>query len=344
MASQSLAVKYRPKSFSDVCEQESVIKIFENMIEEGTFPNSMLMCGPAGCGKTTSARIMANLINKGKGTPIEIDAASNSGVDNVRKIIDDSKFKALDAEYKVYILDEAHMVTAAAWASLLKLLEEPPAKTIYIFCTTDPQKIPNTILSRVQRFDFHRITYETIVERLTYIITCEQKLNSNITWELESLQLIAKIVDGGMRDAITLMDKCLRYSDNLSIENVVKTLGVEDYKVFFELTRNILGHHIGKSIKLVEDVYLQGRDLKMFVKQYVLFLLDVCKYRILKNFTYVQIPSTYESDLLSFTGDEVRLINKLLSEISKLQVAIKWESSPKVTIEATLFELCLEEK
>lgn len=342
MASQSLAVKYRPKSFSDVCEQESVIKIFGNMIEEGTFPNSMLMCGPAGCGKTTSARIMANLINNGKGNPIEIDAASNSGVDNVRKIIDDSKFKALDAEYKVYILDEAHMVTSAAWASLLKLLEEPPAKTVYIFCTTDPQKIPNTILSRVQRFDFHRITYETIVNRLTYIITCEQKLNPNITWEPESLQLIAKIVDGGMRDAITLMDKCLKYSDTLSIENVVKTLGVEDYKVFFELTDNILSHHIGKSIKLIEDTYLQGRDLKMFIKQYVSFLLDLCKYHILKDFTYIQIPATYEKELLSFTNDNMKSVNKLLNDMSKLQVSIKWESSPKVTIQATLFELFVE--
>ena len=173
MAQQTLAVKYRPKVFEDVTEQGYIKDILRNQINNDEIKNAYLFCGGAGTGKTTTARIFANEINEGQGNPVEVDAASNNGVEQVRTIIDDAKFKALDSKYKVYIMDECHMLSTGAWNAMLKLLEEPPKTTIFILCTTDPQKIPATILSRVQRYDFQRISFEGIVKRLEYILQQE---------------------------------------------------------------------------------------------------------------------------------------------------------------------------
>lgn len=171
--SEALALKYRPKTFEDVTEQASVISILQNQIRTKTNKNCYLFTGSAGTGKTTTARIFANELNGGKGTPIEIDGASNNGVDQVRIIIDQAKMKALDSEYKVYIIDECHALSNNAWQAMLKLIEEPPRGTIFIFCTTDPDKIPRTILSRVQRYDFKKISYEGVVARLRHILESE---------------------------------------------------------------------------------------------------------------------------------------------------------------------------
>lgn len=201
---QSLAVKWRPKDWEDLTEQEYIKIILQNQINTQTIKNAYLFCGPAGCGKTTSARIFANKINDNKGLPIEIDAASNNGVEQVRTIIEDAKFKPLDSNYKIYIMDECHMLSTGAWNAMLKLLEEPPKTTIFILCTTDPQKIPATILSRVQRYDFQKISFEGIVNRLKYIIEQENRETNEtvdttldkIKYEIEALQFIAKCSEG----------------------------------------------------------------------------------------------------------------------------------------------------
>ena len=156
----SLAVKYRPTCFSDLTEQKAVVSILTNQIETNTIKHGYLFCGGAGTGKTTSARIFANMINNGSGEPIELDAASNNSVDDIRALTEDAQTQSLDCEYKVFIIDECHSLSNQAWQAFLKTLEEPPAKSIFIFCTTDPQKIPNTILSRVQRYNFSRISHE----------------------------------------------------------------------------------------------------------------------------------------------------------------------------------------
>lgn len=172
---QALAVTYRPKTFDDVVEQGSVKTILQQQLATNEFKHAYLFCGGAGTGKTTCARIFANEINHGQGNPIELDAASNNGVDDVRNIIQQARSKSLDSEYKVFIIDECHSISNAGWQAFLKIIEEPPARSIFIFCTTDPQKIPKTILSRVQRYDFQRISQEGIVDRLKYIIEQENK-------------------------------------------------------------------------------------------------------------------------------------------------------------------------
>lgn len=171
--SKALAIKYRPQTFEDLTEQSAVVTILTNQIETNTIKHGYLFCGGAGTGKTTSARIFANMINKGAGTLIELDAASNNSVEDIRRLTEDAQTQSIDSEYKVFVIDECHSLSNQAWQAMLKTLEEPPAKSIFIFCTTDPQKIPNTILSRVQRYNFQRISHKGIVDRLKYIIEQE---------------------------------------------------------------------------------------------------------------------------------------------------------------------------
>lgn len=362
---QSLATKYRPKTFKDVVEQGSTTQILEKQLATNTIMNCYLFVGPAGCGKTTCARIMAKEVNKGKGTPIEIDAASNNGVENVRDIINGAQMKSLDSEYKVYILDECHMLSMGAWNALLKLIEEPPVKTIFIFCTTDPQKIPATILSRVQRFDFQRIGFNGIVNRLQYILQCERNewvedecAKNDITseqpmledqvydecpimWDDEAIKYIAKLADGGMRDAITMLDKCLSFNQNLTLENVIKALGAINYEDMFDLTDFITDCKEKEVIELIETKYKEGCDLKQFIKQYSLFVLDLCKYNTFKDFNYLQIPSIYAERLDAYVNSvEPKFVKELLDKIIEIGNLIKWEHNCKAVIEMQLILLC----
>jgi len=349
----SLAIKYRPQTFDDVVEQGSIKTILQEQLKTNTHKNCYLFTGGAGTGKTTCARIFANEINGRKGNPIEIDAASNNGVENVREIIDNAKFKALDAPYKVYIIDECHMLSTGAWNAMLKLIEEPPAQTLFIFCTTDPQKIPATILSRVQRYDFQRITFASVVDRLKNILAwenddiCESRGNDIqpgdnvlIEYEDEALEYIAKLADGGMRDAITLLDKCISYSPDITMENVVQALGTIDYSTMLNLTNAILDMKAAEVVTIIEEAYRSGMDLKQFIKQYSYFVLDLCKYDLLGGFEYLQIPSTLQTELESYADDDFEFLHTLLDSIIKLNADIKWETAPKPLIEATLILLC----
>lgn len=347
---KALAIKYRPRTFDDVVEQGSVKQILQEQLRTNTHQNCYLFTGGAGTGKTTCARIFANEINGGKGNPIEIDAASNNGVDNVREIIENAKFKALDAPYKVYIIDECHMLSTGAWNAMLKLIEEPPAQTVFIFCTTDPQKIPATIISRVQRYDFQRITHDSIVNRLKHILDMENEeiLNDGgpdeaITYDIEALGYIAKLADGGMRDAITLLDKCLSFSPDIIVQHVIEALGTVDYDVMFDLTDAIIDMRAGDAITIIEEAHRSGIDLKQFIKQYSYFVLDAYKYYLLEGFEYLQIPSTYVDRLDAWDDETYEFVKELLAEIIKLNADIKWEPSPKPLIEATIILLCQEE-
>lgn len=359
---QTLAIKYRPKMFEDVVEQGPIRLILQEQIRTQTFKNCYLFTGGAGTGKTTCARIFASELNDHKGNAIEIDAASNNGVDNVREIIDNAKFKALDAPYKVYIMDEVHMLSTGAWNAMLKLIEEPPAKTIFIFCTTDPQKIPATILSRVQRYDFRRITYDGIVARLTYIMqqehdeaydkllkedgdmaTCEAEGSGYYQWQPEALEYIAKMADGGMRDAITLLDKCISYSNEVTVESVVEALGTTNYDTMVSLTNHILAMDAAKAVVVIEDCHRQGVDLKQFIKQYTWFLVDAYKYCLLQDFEYITLPPSLHNWLEILSREAIGFTLYLMNRMVKLNSQIKWESTPKPLIEATVILLCQEE-
>ena len=339
--SKSLAIKYRPKTWEEVSEQSATKLILEQQLVSKEVKNAYLFCGPAGCGKTTCARIFAHDINNGEGNPIELDAASNNGVDDVREIISQAKTKSINSEYKIFIIDECHALSNSAWQAMLKIIEEPPAKSIFIFCTTDPQKIPKTILSRVQRYDFQRISQQGIVDRLKTICDLEFE-NKSYQWHDDSFEYIAKIAYGGMRDAITLMDKCLAYSKDLTLENVVKALGTTDYDTMFKLTDYLLqltGENSTKcAIQLIEEIYNNGKDLKTFVKQYVQFLLDLSKWGIGCDWKYLNLPrlNDYE-EWLNDCGDmEFQAIDQWLSVFVNLNADIKWSQSVKYDIEATI--------
>ena len=339
MAKTPLAVKYRPSTFSDMTEQSAIKDILENQIKTKTFQHGYLFTGPAGTGKTTSARIFANMINDGNGSPIEVDAASNSGVDNIRGIIDDAKRKPLDAEYKIFIIDECHSLSSGAWQALLKTLEESPKYAIFILCTTNPEKIPATILSRVQQYQFQKISNDGIEERLHHICISEEIAPVPDNGYNDALSYIAKVANGGMRDAITLLDKCLSLSSELTLENVLKTIGTENYDTFIDMLDNLTDKNDKKCIEIIEQVYNSGKDIKLFVKQFMKFILEVEKYSLFQDFKYVTLPSTLEDKLVEYQNKD---IFSVMDFVVSLNNEIKWNSEPKTMIELSVLLYCKE--
>lgn len=332
---KSLAVKYRPKTWFDVTEQDSVCKILNNQISTKTIRNGYLFCGGAGTGKTTCARIFAKQINNGMGEPIELDAASNNSVEDIRKLIEQAQTQSLDSEYKTFIIDECHSLSNQAWQAMLKTLEEPPAKSVFIFCTTNPEKIPATILSRVQRFNFQRISQDGIIKRLIYILDEEINSGRNITYELAAVELIAKIADGGMRDAITLADKCLSYSLELNTDTVINALGIADYDTMIKLTDAVLKNKVRDVIDILNGVHKTGIDLRQFIKNYFEYILDVNILHITENPDDTKLPDNVAKLELSKKFDVLLSMDysALLNFLVELQPKIKWVQNVKaVTI------------
>lgn len=330
--SVSLPIKYRPTDFNEVCSQVSVIKILEKQIETKQFVNCYLFSGPSGTGKTTIARILANKINNNMGSPIEIDAASNNGVDNIRLLIEQAGLRSLDSEYKIYIIDECHMLTNQSWNALLKLIEEPPKYTIFIFCTTELQKVPETIQNRCQRYRLSRISNKLIYDRLKYI--CKEE---NIKNTKEAIDQITKMSMGSMRQAIAYLDKCKDYGD-VDINNVLSVLGNFSYDVFFELVNAIIDKDSKKIISIIEDIYNNGDDLKLFTELLVDFLLDLSKFTIFKSFDIIKIPESYK-DKLEYTinvENPSKYFNHLIDKALELKQIVKGDLNIKTTLEIFL--------
>ena len=337
MAKKPLAIKFRPQSFDDLTEQTTIKDILTNQIETNTFQHAYLFTGPAGTGKTTSARIFANMLNKGeKSDIIEIDAASNSGVDKIRTVIDDSKKRSIISEYKVYIVDECHSLSNEAWQAMLKLLEESPKYSVFILCTTDPQKIPNTIMSRVQRYQFNKISVSGIVKRLEYILQAEgYKLNgSDKSYSKEAVEYIAKLASGGMRSAITLMDKCLSLDSNLTLENVLNVVGTGSYDTFFNMLEGLI-EHTEVPVQTIDETFEAGKDVKIFMKEFAKFVLEVEKYSIYNSFEHITIPQIYEEQLKSIV-DKSSSLPDILELVFNINNQVKWDNDPKTLIELML--------
>lgn len=333
---EALAVKYRPTDWTDVCEQASIIKILTRQLELNEFKNAYLFCGASGCGKTTIARIFANKINNGFGSPIEIDGASNNGVDNVKTIIKAASERAIDSKYKVYIIDECHALTSQAWQAFLKCIEEPPTYTIFIFCTTDPQKMPETIKNRVQRYTFNRISVGKIRDRLSYI--CRQEGFTNFE---ESVDYIAKISEGGMRTAISYLDKCSGFSTDLSINNVLSAIGNYSYDTFFGLINSMIDGDESAVLKLISNFYDEGNDLKLFVDQFLNFCIDVAKYALFHTCDVIRIPSSMEDRLKNSINFEnaTKYYSYVMDKLLGLKNMLKNDNSPRSTIEIVLLQI-----
>lgn len=260
----TLANKYRPTNFSSVTDQDVICKILTKQIDNESYSHALLFAGNAGCGKTTCARIFANNID---GEIIELDCASHNGVADIKDIIDNAKTKSLLYKYKVFILDECHTLSAQAWSSMLITLEENLPNSIFIFCTTDTQKIPNTIMSRVQRFNFLPITFNGILERLKTVCT-----NESINIDEDGLAYIAKSANGNLRQALTNLDKCLLFDDTLHPDSVCKVLNIVSANIMKDLYNAFSNHNKNLIIELVEGVYNNGYELHQFVRQF----LDYC--------------------------------------------------------------------
>lgn len=336
---EALATKYRPRTFNDVVCQDNIKKVLTNQLETGEIKQAYLFCGSAGTGKTTSARIFANDVNGGKGKPIEIDGASNNGVDNIRSIIDDCRMKSLDSKYKVYIIDEVHMLSIGAFNALLKVLEEPPKGVIFILCTTDPHKIPATILSRLQRFDFKRIPQFDIVQRLQYILQQEGIL----TYNVEAIEYIAKLADGGMRDAIMKLDTVLGYTTEITLQAVLDCLGITNYQHLVTIVQGIINKQPNEPIQIIDKIYKDGKDLKLFVKDLNKFVLDLCKLSITHNKELTMIPTDIMRQCIHIATNtpKYQLVD-ILDAINNLLDKIKYEQNPKNLIESELILLCLK--
>ena len=339
----SLAVKYRPQTFAEVTEQSVTVKILEKVIEQKSFKNVYLFSGKTGAGKTTIARIFAKAINGGIGDPIELDCASNNGVDDVRSIMEKASQRALAGEYKIFILDECHAFTTQGWQAFLKGIEETPKYTIFIFCTTEPNKIPATVLNRMQRYNFANISVAGIRERLEYI--CKQEGFTNYE---DTCDIIAKISQGSMRDAITTLEQCADLSTDLSLENTKDLLGDFSYEIMMKFTNYLIDKNEAEIIKFIEKMYNSGRDLKVFINSYLDFILDLVKYILFRDINLTTIPAYLEytqdnSININYTvgnGTEgLSFFNSLADLFLDIKTTIKNDPSYKSTIITKLLKV-----
>ena len=293
MSYQALYRKYRPADFSAVKGQDHIVRTLKNQISSGRIGHAYLFCGTRGTGKTTVAKIFARAVNCERPGPdgpcgtcamcraiaeqtsmnvVEIDAASNNRVDDIRQVIDEVQYSPAEGRFKVYIIDEVHMLSVSAFNALLKTLEEPPSYLIFILATTEAHKIPLTILSRCQRYDFRRIRVDTIQERLRELLEQE-----GIEAEDRALDYIARQADGALRDGLSLLEQCISFyfGEKLTYENVLKALGAVDHTVYHEMTRAILDNNVELVVELVRRLVEQGRDLTQFVSEFVWYMRNL---------------------------------------------------------------------
>lgn len=312
---RNLAAVYRPAKLDDVVGQEDPKKVLRNHLQAKP-KSGYLFVGSAGTGKTTCARIFAHELN-GQSNIYEINAADNTGVEGVRKIISDARHKPIGTKYKIFILDECHMLTVQAWNALLKLVEEPPESVVLLFCTTDPRKIPNTITSRVLRLDFTRIDIDAVTDRLLWILEQE-----NITGvDREPLRYIAQLANGGMRDAITMMDKVLGYGVDINFDVINTALGLVGFDVPMNILKALYAHNFKGLVEVLDDINRRGVDFKAWVQDFRRFILQAVEIQLGVNPEDVALPKDISSDLATLPQDG-RLFQTLCSLDELVQLII----------------------
>lgn len=359
MAYQALYRKWRPSTFDDVVGQTHVVTTLKNEIKADKTAHAYLFCGTRGTGKTSCAKIFARAINcqnPQNGNPCnqceickgvldgsilditEIDAASNNGVDNIREIRDEVVYSAAQAKYKIYIIDEVHMLSTGAFNALLKTLEEPPPHVVFILATTEAHKLPATITSRCQRFDFRRISIKDIVIRLKEITTAE-----DIDVQQESLELIARLADGALRDAVSILDQCVSAFDGkLTLDKATDILGVATDTLLDTITESIANKDIPKTLECINTLQASGKDIPNFIDVLTGRFRDIMICAVSKNSTELFEYSSHTVDEIKrqakmFSPEEISYILKTLCEAS---VEAKWSKNVRTIYEVALIRLC----
>lgn len=363
MSYTALYRKFRPSTFDEVKGQDHIVTTLKNQIKTGRIGHAYLFTGTRGTGKTSVAKIFAKAVNcenPKDGSPcgecsvckkiaagvnmnvIEIDAASNNGVDNIREIVEEVSYSPTEGNFKVYIIDEVHMLSIGAFNALLKTLEEPPSYVIFILATTEVHKIPITILSRCQRYDFRRISIDTIAERLKELMVAE-----NVQVEEKALRYVAKMGDGSLRDALSLLDQCLafHFGKELTYDMALDVLGAVDQDVFANLLKNITDRNVLGCITLLEEIIYKGRELSQFVTDFVWYLRNILLVKTSDNLEDVIDASSENLERLKQQADEIEM-DALMHHIrafSELSGKIKYASQKRVMIEMLLIKLCKPE-
>lgn len=352
--------KFRPNEFEDVKGQEHIVKTLQNQVNAGRIGHAYLFCGTRGTGKTTIAKILAKAVNcehPVEGSPcntcsvcqsiqnqtsmnvIEIDAASNNGVDNIREIVEEVQYSPTEGKYKVYIIDEVHMLSTGAFNALLKTLEEPPSYVIFILATTEAHKIPITILSRCQRYDFRRITVDVIAGRLQELLDKEQ-----VEAEPRAVQYIAKAGDGSMRDALSLLDRCIAFylGEKLTYDKVLEVLGAVDVEIFSRLFRSLVKNSVTDCMAILEEMVVRGRELGQVVTDFTWYLRNLLLVKTSEDASGVVDVSTehYQVMVEEAGMTDMEVIIRYIRIMSELSNQLRYAAQKRVLIEVTLIKLC----